>query len=108
MKSIVYTNSFAIPIDGSLAIEVEYGMRDGIPMPFVVRLIGKVNETKMCISRYDSAHLQEPPHRDLLGIRRGNRGKIFYENLDYADVVAYAILDFKKNGHEYYKDFINN
>lgn len=26
----------------------------------------------------------------------------------YCDVVAYAILDFKKHGHEYYNDFIEN
>ena len=108
MRSRLFSNSFAIPIDGSLVIEVEYDMREGLPTPFVARLIGKVNGAKACISRYDSAHLQEPPHRDLLGLQQGNRGKFFYETLDYADVIAYAILDFKKNGHEYYKDFIKN
>jgi hypothetical protein len=108
MRSRLFSNSFAIPIDGNLFIEVEYGMLGGIPMPFVVRLMTRAQGVKMCISRFDSAHLQEPPHRDLLGLRKGNRGKFFYESLDYADVVAYAILDFKKNGHEYYKDFINH
>jgi hypothetical protein len=42
------------------------------------------------------------------GYGEGIVAKIFYENLDYADVVTYAILDFKKNGHDYYKDFISN
>jgi len=68
MRSRSFSNSFAIPIDGSLVIEVEYDMREGLPTPFVVRLIGKVNGAKACISRYDSAHLQEPPHRDLIGL----------------------------------------
>jgi len=57
---------------------------------------------------YDSAHPQEPPHRDLLGLRKGSLGKLFYETLDYRDAVAYAILGFKKNGNEYYKNFIEN
>jgi hypothetical protein len=42
------------------------------------------------------------------GSHKGSLGKIFYENLDYCDAVAYAILDFKKHGHEYYNDFIKN
>jgi len=89
-------NNFAIPIDADLVIEVEYEMSEGSPMPFA------------CIARYDSAHTQEPPHRDLLGLRTGALGKIFYETLDYRDAVAYAFLDFKNNGHEYYKNFIEN
>lgn len=108
MRSKSYSNNFAIPIDGDLVIEVEYEMNEGSPMPFVVRLIGKCNGRKTCISRYDSAHPQEPPHRDLLGLRKGSLGKLFYETLDYRDAVAYAILDFKQNGHEYYKNFIEN
>lgn len=108
MRAKSRANIFAIPIDGDLVVEVEYDMNEGIPVPFVVRLIGKCHGRKTCISRYDSAHLQEPPHRDLLGFRKGSLGKVFYENLDYRDAVAYAILDFKKNGHKYYNDFINN
>jgi len=30
----LFSNSFAIPIDGSLVIEVEYDMREGLPTPF--------------------------------------------------------------------------
>jgi len=108
VRSKEYSNNFAIPIDGDLVIEVEYEMSEGSPMPFVVRFIGKCNGKKTCISRYDSAHPQETPHRDLLGLRKGSIDKIFYENLDYCDAVAYAILDFKKHGHEYYNDFIKN
>jgi hypothetical protein len=59
-----------------------------------------------CISRFDSAHLQEPPHRDILGLNSGLRGKVFYPELDYRYAVQYAILDFKAHGQNYLQDFL--
>jgi hypothetical protein len=103
-----YSNSFAVPVDDELAIEIEYDMQDGTPMPFVVRLMAHVEGRKVCVSRFDSAHPEKPPHRDVLGHRDGLRHKVFYETLDYRDAVFYAILDLKKYGHEYFKDYLRH
>jgi hypothetical protein len=64
-----FSNSFAIPVDDELAIEIEYDMQSGTPMPFVVRLMAHVEGRKVCVSRFDSAHSEKPPHRDVLGHR---------------------------------------
>lgn len=101
-----YSNSFSIPVDDDLVIEVEYDMSAGIAMPFVVRLMALVANRKACISRFDSAHPEKTPHRDVLGHRDGLRGKVFYEKLDYRDAVSYAALDFKKNGQAYLQEYL--
>jgi hypothetical protein len=89
-----------------MAIEVEYAITSGIPVPFVVRLMGQIAGKKHCISRFDSAHLKESPHRDILGLKSGLRGKVFYAELDYRSAVQYAIIDFKSNGQKYLQDFL--
>jgi hypothetical protein len=37
---------FVVPVDDRLVIEVEYSMKDGIPFPFVVRLMTEWKEEK--------------------------------------------------------------
>ena len=101
-----YSNSFSIPVDDDLAIEVEYDMGNGTPMPFIVRLMAQVAGRKVCISRFDSAHPEMPPHRDVLGHHDGLRRKVFYEKLDYRDAVNYAVLDLKQYGQDYLKDYL--
>ena len=103
-----FLNSFSIPVDDDLAIEVEYDMKDGKPMPFVVRLMAQVAGRKICISRFDSAHPDKPPHRDILGHHDGLRGKVFYEQLDYNDAIRYAVLDLKHYGQDYLKDYLQH
>ncbi|MDD5200882.1 MAG: hypothetical protein PHC88_13890 [Terrimicrobiaceae bacterium] len=103
-----YQNYFSLPLDEDLAIEVGYDMCHGRPMPFVVRLMAQVAGKKFCVSRFDSAHPDEPPHRDVLGLREGLRGKISHPKLDYRDAVSYAVLDFKKHGQTYFKDFLRH
>jgi hypothetical protein len=95
-----FTRFFAIPVDHDLVIEVEYGSTKGRVVPFVVRLMADIDGRKMCISRFDSAHLEAPPHRDVLGLRSGLRRKEFYEELDYGDAVKYATEDFKRYGSD--------
>jgi hypothetical protein len=77
-----FTQFFVVPLDDDLVIEVEYGFDQGLPMPFVVGLMAELSGRKVCVSRYDSAHLDQPPHRDVLGLNSGNIKKIFYESLD--------------------------
>ena len=89
-----------------LAIEVEYAVTSGMPVPFVVRLMTHIAGKKVCISRFDSAHLKDPPHRDILGLSSGLRGKVFYPELDYRHAVQYAIIDFKTHGQNYLQDFL--
>jgi hypothetical protein len=103
-----FTRFFAIPVDDDLVIEVEYGCTKGKAVPFVVRLMTDIDGRKLCISRFDSAHLEDPPHRDILGLRFGLRQKEFYEELDYGDAVKYAIEDFKEYGPDYYQDFLRH
>jgi hypothetical protein len=103
-----FTQFFVVPLDDDLVIEVEYGFDQGLPMPFVVRLMAELSGRKVCVSRYDSAHLHEPPHRDVLGLNSGNIKKIFYESLDYRDAVKYAIHDYKLHGQDYLKAFLDH
>jgi hypothetical protein len=67
-----------------------------------------IDGRKTCISRFDSAHSEDPPHRDILGLRSGLRHKEFYEGLDYGDAVKYAIDEFKEYGSDYYQDFLRH
>jgi hypothetical protein len=101
-----YSKFFLVPLTDALAIEVEYAITAGIPVPFVVRLMTQIAGKKHCISRFDSAHLQDSPHRDILGLHSGLRGKVFYPELDYRCAVQYAILDFKAHGQNYFQDFL--
>jgi hypothetical protein len=101
-----YSNFFSIALDDTLAIEVEYAITGGVPVPFVVRLMTQITGKTHCISRFDSAHLKESPHRDILGLKSGLRGKVFYPELDYRCSVQYAILDFKTHGQSYLQDFL--
>ena len=101
-----YSKFFSVPLDNTMAIEVEYSITSGVPMPFVVRLMTQIAGKKHCISRFDSAHLKESPHRDILGLNSGLRGKIFYPELDYRCAVQYAIMDFKNHGQNYLQDFL--
>lgn len=93
-----FTRFFAIPVNHDLVIEVEYGSTKGKAVPFVVRLMADIDGRKTCISRFDSAHLEDPPHRDILGLRSGLRHKEFYAGLDYGDAVKYAIDELKQYG----------
>ena len=103
-----FTRFFAVPVNEDLVIEVEFGLTRGLPVPFVVRLTAEVDGRSVCVSRFDSAHLSEPPHRDVLGLRAGLLCKEFYDELDYSDAVRYAITDFKENGSEYYDYFLRH
>lgn len=103
-----FTRFFSVPVDEDLVIEVEFGLTKGIPVPFVVRLMAEVEGRSVCLSRFDSAHLDQPPHRDVLGLHAGLLCKEFYDDLDYGDAVRYAIDDFKANGSEYYQYFLHH
>lgn len=103
-----FTRFFTVPVDEDLVIEVEFGLTKDLPVPFVVRLMAEVEGKSVCISRFDSAHLSEPPHRDVLGLRAGLLCKEFYDELDYCDAVRYAIKDFKDHGPEYYEYFLRH
>jgi len=99
---------FIVPVNDRLVIEVEYSMQDGIPFPFVVRLMTEREEKKICVSRFDSSHREEPPHQDIMGIRKGLIEKVFYPDLDYRDAVAYAIAEFKFHGQDLLEIFLQN
>ena len=99
---------FVVPVDDRLVIEVEYSMKDGIPLPFVVRLMTEWEEEKICVSRFDSSHREEPPHQDIMGLRQGLLEKVFYPELDYRDTVAYAITEFKSHGQDLLETFLQN
>lgn len=103
-----FTQFFVIPLDDDLVIEVEYGFSGGVPVPFVVRLMAEVSGRKVCVSRYDSAHLDQPPHRDVIGLKGGTIRKIFCESMDYRDAVKYAITDFKLHGQDYLQEFLED
>ncbi len=103
-----FTKFFAVPVNENLVIETEFGLTRGLPVPFVVRLMAEIDGCSVCVSRFDSAHLSEPPHRDVLGLRAGLLCKEFYDELDYSDAVRYAIADFKKHGPEYYDYFLRH
>jgi hypothetical protein len=103
-----FTRFFAVPVNEDLVIEVEFGLTRGLPVPFVVRLMAEVDGRSVCVSRFDSAHLSDSPHRDVLGLRAGLLCKEFYDELDYGDAVRYAIADFKEYGPEYYDYFLRH
>ena len=103
-----YTRFFAIPVNDDLVIEVEFGFTHGFAVPFVVRLMADLDGRRICISRFDSAHVEQPPHRAVLGLRGGLLSKEFYDGLDYGEAVKYAIEDFRKNGPNYYQDFLHH
>ena len=103
-----FTRFFSIPVDEDLVIEVEFGFTRGLPVPFVVRLIAEVDGRSVCVSRFDSAHLDQPPHRDVLGLRGGLLLKEFYDDLDYGAAVKYARDDFRQHGSDYYQDFLHH
>jgi hypothetical protein len=44
----------------------------------------------------------------VLGLRGGLLSKEFYDGLDYGEAVKYAIEDFRKNGPNYYQDFLHH
>jgi hypothetical protein len=101
-----FTRFFSIPVNEDLVVEVEFGYTEGKAVPFVVRLMAEVDGRSTCVSRFDSAHLDQPPHRDVLGLRGGLLYKEFYDGLDYGDAVKYAIEVFKDYGSEYFQDFL--
>jgi hypothetical protein len=70
--------------------------------------MAEVDGRSVCVSRFDSAHLSDSPHRDVLGLRAGLLCKEFYDELDYGDAVRYAIADFKEYGPEYYDYFLRH
>ena len=99
---------FVVPLGERLVIEVEYTLQKGVPFPFVVRLMTEWEGQKKCVSRFDSSHRVEAPHQDIIGLHKGLLEKIFYPDLDYCDVVSYAILEFKTHGQEHLKTFLQN
>jgi hypothetical protein len=99
---------FVVPVNGRSVIEVEYSMKGGIPFPFVGRLMTDWEEEKICVSRFDSSHREEPPHQDLMGLRQGLIEKVFYPELDYRHTVAYAIAELKSHGQDLLEIFLQN
>lgn len=56
------------------------------------------------ISRYDTAHGY--PHRDVLGLREGLRGKLRMSMLTKKQAFRYAIRDLTENAENYLEDFL--
>lgn len=56
------------------------------------------------ISRYDTAHGY--PHRDVLGLREGLRGKLRVSRLSTKQAFRYALRDLKENAENYLEDFL--
>ena len=56
------------------------------------------------ISRYDTAHGY--PHRDVIGLKEGLRGKLLLSRLNLNEAFEYAIHDLTENAKIYLEDFL--
>jgi len=44
-----FTRFFTVPVDEDLAIEVEFGLTKGLPVPFVVRLMAEPSPREFAV-----------------------------------------------------------
>lgn len=89
---------------GDFWISIRRRTEGGGVKSFAVVLFVIHEEAIMCVTRYDTAHGY--PHRDVLGLTEGLRGKLRTSNLNYNEAFSYAIRDIKENAEIYLADFL--
>jgi len=76
----------------------------GKMLSFAVVLFALHEGNWIDISRYDTAHGY--PHRDVLGIKEGLRGKLLMSRFNNNEAFEYAIRDLTENAEIYLEDFL--
>lgn len=89
---------------GEFQLLVRRRTQDGEVISFAVVLLTLNDGRWLDISRYDTAHGY--PHRDVLGLNEGLRGKLRVTKLSLKQAFRYAIRDLTENAENYLEDFL--
>ena len=77
---------------------------NGEVLSFAIVLLAQHKGHWIDVSRYDTAHGY--PHRDVLGLKEGLRGKLRMVTLNRKQCFRYAIRDLTENAENYLEDFL--
>jgi len=89
---------------GEFQLLVRRRTQDGEVISFAVVLLTLHDGRWLDITRYDTAHGY--PHRDVLGLNEGLRGKLRVTKLSLKQAFRYAIRDLTENAENYLEDFL--